>query len=275
MKNLLNLSVAIITKNEQEMIAGCLESVSWANDIIVIDAQSSDKTVDIAKKYTKRVFVKKWTGFANQKNFAIQKAQHDWILVLDADERVSGSLHQEISNVLGSQPNLQAFDMPLINYFLGKRMNYGGWQYDKVTRLIKKNIRYADQQIHEYLDITGPTGHLSSPLYHFSHRDISSNLLKTKQYAELEAHYHYIRNSPQVSEWTLCKGVLQHFWQRYVQHKGYKDGMEGFVEAMYQAFSYVFIIQAMLWEKQRGKTSKQLYAALDEKLKNSRFTLET
>ncbi len=269
------LSVVIVTKNEADMIAGCLRSVEWADEIIVVDAESTDKTVAIARKFTKHVFVKKWQGFARQKNFAIGKATKDWVLVLDADERVSGALRQEITTRLAQQPSEHVFDMPLINYFLGKRMSHGGWQHDRVTRLFKRgSTKYTDQQIHEYLQFSGSPGHLASPIYHFSHRDIGSNLLKTKHYAELEAHYHFIRNSPTVTRWTLLKGILQHFWVRYITHEGYKDGMEGFVEAVYQAFSYVFIIQSMLWELQRGKTSKQLYANLDSKLKQNKFTLD-
>lgn len=271
-----SLSVVIITHNEASMIKGCLESVVWADEIIIVDDNSTDRTKVIAKKYTKKIYTRALDGFASQKNFAVSKATKDWILLLDADERVSGQLAQEIKDILKQKTSVAAFNIPFVNYFLGKRMNHGGWQHETHIRLFKKNkAKYVNQQIHEYLDIFGETGQLHFPIYHFSHRDISSNLLKTKQYAELEAHYHYTRHSPLVTKWSILKGLIKHFWWRYVQEKGYKDGMEGFVEAMYQAFSYIFIIQSMLWEKQRGKTSQQLYQELDITLIKNKFELTT
>ena len=269
-----SLSVVIITHNEEEMIKGCLESVNWADEIIVVDGDSQDKTRAIVSQYTKKVFTRKFTGFASQKNFAIGKATQDWILLLDADERVSGELRTEITRLLTSKPAKVAYDITFVNYFLGRRMNYGGWQHETHIRLFRKGkARYVDQEIHEYLDIKGAVAPITGPIYHFSHRDISSNLLKTDHYAQLEAHYHYLRHSPTVTRWSLFKGVVDHFWYRYIREKGYLDGMEGFIEAMYQAFSYIFIIQSMLWEKQRGSSSRELYARLDNQLTKRNFTL--
>lgn len=271
------LSIVVITQNEANMIVGCLESAQWADEIIVIDNFSTDKTVTLTRKYTRKIYKHRFTGFADQKNYGISKAKNEWIFVLDADERISQQLRVEIEQVITDSAAADIYDLPRVNYFLGRRMNYGGWQHDRVERLFKQSkTKYADQQIHEYLlkNKGQSVGHLTQPLYHFSHRDIGSNLLKTKQYAEWDAHYHYVRKSPLVTRWSLLKGTVEHFWFRYVREKGYRDGMEGFIEAMYQAFSYILIIQSMLWEKQRGKSSVELYKELDCQLKLHDFSFE-
>ncbi len=263
------LSVVIITKNEQDMLPGCLKSISWANEIIVIDCGSTDKTVSLAKKTTQKVFTHDWQGFASQKNFGIHKATSDWVLILDADERVSPSLRKEIQQLLkNDSTNLfAAYNIPFRNFFLGKEMKHGGWQGETHIRLFQKGkALYHEQEIHEFLDIQGDTGHLTHEILHFSHRDISSNLLKTRQYAIIQAAYEYQRGMPKVTQWSLFRGIIEHFWLRYVTLKGYKDGMEGFVEATYQAFSQIFVIQSMLWEHQRGESVIKLYEKLEKKV---------
>jgi len=277
---LIKLSVVIITKNEAEMIIGCLKSIkNFADEIIIVDDFSTDETIKKIKllKLKKiKIYQHLFKGFASQKNYGIKKCQGDWILLLDADERVSRKLADMIKLVVNSQQDkFVAFNIKFINYFLGKKMNFGGWNNEYHIRLFKnKNILYAQQEIHEYLKIKGEIKNLNAEIYHFSHRDLASNLLKTHLYAQKEAEYHYLRHSPQITKWSLCKQTIDHFYLRYIKEKGYQDGMEGLIEAMYQAFSYIFIIQSMLWEKQRGKDSQELYKELDLKLKANNFILD-
>lgn len=272
----IKLSVVTIAKNEENMIRGCFESIkNLADEIIVIDDFSTDKTLQIAKKYTKKIFKNKLEGFATQKNLGINKAKGEWILVLDADERVSGKLAKEIKRAINQKKSSVAYVFPRVNYFLAKKMNYGGWQNDRVTRLFKKNkAKYASQEIHEYLNIKGKVGNLKNPIYHFSHRTILDNIYKIPQFCMLQAQHHHLNEAPQVTKWLITRRMFKHFFYRYVRCRGYRDGMEGFLEALFQTFSYVFIIQSMLWEKQRGKSAKQLYANLDCQLRKRKFNFD-
>jgi hypothetical protein len=146
-------------------------------------------------------------------------------------------------------------------------MKHGGWQGEMHTRLFQKNkATYTNQEIHENLKIKGDTSALRGSILHFSHRDLASNLLKTRQYALVQSQIEVERGYPQVTRWSLFSAIIAHFWLRFVKLEGYKDGMEGFVEATYQAFSQIFIIQGMIWERQRGKSVQELYKKLEKTL---------
>ncbi len=267
------LTVVVITKNEEEMIVGCLESVDWADEVIVIDDHSTDQTRQLAKKYASRVITHTSRGFASQKNYGIKLAQGKWILILDADERVSGQLRKEIVRVINDPGSITAFNILFVNYFLGREMKFGGWQNEYHLRLFKRGYaQYTAQEIHEVLAVKGETAPISGVIYHFSHRSIADNLLKTRHYALLESAYLYHRHSPLVTRRSLLKHMWYHFWYRYIKTKGYKDGMTGFIEAIYQTFSQIFIIQSMLWERQRGQSSSQIYLRLDKHLKSNNWS---
>lgn len=262
----MKISAVVITKNEEEMIEGCLRSLSWVDEIVVIDSFSEDKTIEICSKFTKKIYQIKFKDFTSQKNTGINKASGDLILVIDADERVSLSLRDEIKQILSNKIYYSAFEIPFHNYFLGKKMNYGGWNPEYHCRLFKKGEAFykTDLPIHEKVKIKGKIGVLNSYIYHLSHRNIASNLLKTQERALLESDYLFIKNAPKVTGINLFFGLLRHFFERYVRAKGYKDGMEGLIEALYQTFSQKMIIQGMLWEKQRGKTSEKIYKEIDK-----------
>lgn len=262
------LSVVIVTKNEEEMIEGCIRSVSWADEIVVIDAESIDKTVSLAKKANARVYSHKWNGFATQKNYGISKASKKWILILDADERVSIELAKEIQEIINNTTsNTVSYDIPFRNFFLGKEMKHGGWGAESHIRLfLKGKARYIDQQIHEYLKIQGETQKLLGSIIHFSHRNIASNLLKTRQYNMVHSEIEVERGFPPVTKWSLFYRTIEHFWIYYIQLEGYKDGIEGLIEVIYQSFSQKFILDSMIWERQRKKTSQIIYKELEQKL---------
>lgn len=263
----MSLSVVIIAQNEEQMLLGCLNSIKGAGEVIVVDSGSTDGTLVIAKKYGCRFYFHKWKGFASQKNFGINKAKGKWILVLDADERISPGLWDEINETIARDPIEVAFDIPFRNFFLGKEMQHGGWQHEWHIRLFKKGCaKYRDQEIHEYLELSGSVGKLKNVIFHFSHRDIASNLLKTRQYAIIQSKIEMERGYPLVTRRTLFHNILEHFWLRYIRLEGYKDGMEGFLEAVYQAFSQIFVIQSMIWERQRQKTVGEIYKNLEKKL---------
>lgn len=268
------ISIVVITKNEELMIEGCLRSIAWADEIIIIDDFSEDKTLEISKKYTNKIYKRKFTGFASQKNYGILKSSSEWILILDADERVSGNLKNRIQELIVENNNY-CYNILFKNFFLGREMRYGGWQDEYHMRLFKnKRAFYKNQEIHEILKTRDQDLPLTECIYHFSHRDLASNLLKTRQYALKESQYNYERGVyPKVTRWSLFKNIIDHFILRYIKAKGYKDGMEGFIEAVYQSFSQMFIVQAMTWERQREETSKDLYKKLDKKLEENNFSI--
>lgn len=265
------LSVILITKNEGELLTGALESASFADEIIVVDALSTDHTTKIAKMFHAKVYSRAWDGFATQRNFSLTKATKDWIFILDADERISPELREQIQGILTVKtPSYAAYDVGRRNFFYGKEMKHGGWNTERMVRLFQKGkASYASQQIHEYLQVEGEVGHLDGSLYHFTHRDIASNLLKTRQYAIVQSQIEVERNHAPVTRKSLFFAIIEHFWMRYVKLEAYKDGMEGFIESVYQAFSQIFVIQSMIWERQRGKTVSEIYKELDEKIKNN------
>jgi glycosyltransferase involved in cell wall biosynthesis len=148
------LSVAIIAGNEEKKIGDCLESVKWADEIIVVDSGSTDRTVEIAKRYTDKVFIRKWEGYAPQKQFAIDQATCDWILSLDADERVSPELKDEILKILESETEFDGFYIPRRNFFLGKWIKSCGWYPNYQLRLFKKGkAKVTQRKVHENLSL--------------------------------------------------------------------------------------------------------------------------
>lgn len=267
------ISAVIITKNEEEILDGCLRSLDWVDEIIIIDSNSTDSTYKIARKYTNMIFKEEWKGFIQQRESGVRKAKYDWILSIDADERVSSDLKEEIKKELLNSDGVYAYDIPFVNIFLGREMKYGGWGHEYHIRLFNKkfSIYNKNKIIHEEVEIKGKIKKMKHPIYHLSHRDIASNLLKTRSYAIIESEKMYKDGQKKVTQISLFQGIIGHFIDRYIIAKGYKDGMEGFIEAMYQAFSQIFIIQSMLWEKQRGKSSREIYNEIDKKITEKKY----
>lgn len=267
------ISAVIIIKNEEELIEGCLKSLSWVDEIVLVDSGSIDRTIEIAKRYTNNIYQSKWKGYSKQKNYAISKAKGSWILSIDADERVSKNLSREITSIISKDFPIEAYAIPRNNIFLGKLMLHGGWYPDLPVRLFKKKMAYFDikKDIHENLIVKGRVGKLNNPIYHLSHRDIASNLLKTREYALIDSLEQYNNGTHKVTGTRLVASIISHFFNRYIRAKGYRDGMEGLLEALYQTFSQAFVVQAMLWERQRGKTSKEIYKEIDKRISEDNY----
>lgn len=248
------LSVVIIARNEEEMIGDCLKSVNWADEIIVIDNASTDKTAMIAKKHGARVAKgpAATLRFSRLRNLGLKKATGDWLLYLDADERVTPQLAKEIPQaILGSK--FTAYDIPRRNFYLGQEMRYGGAWPDHVKRLFaRKKLRRWEKELHEDPVFEGKMGRLKSPLIHLTHRDLSSMVEKTKGWSKIEADLLYQAGHPPVTWWRLLKIMLLEFWQRGIKKQGWRDGTVGWIEIIFQMFSR-FITYARLWEKQQEK----------------------
>ena len=247
----IRLSAVIITRNEETNIADCLRSVRWVDEIIVIDAQSTDGTAEIARQYTKHVFVRPWPGFGEQKNFGIEQATSDWILIVDSDERVTQELEMEIQKTLGVPEflNCMAFRIPRKNYFYGKWVRWGGAYPDYQIRLFQKSsARYNDVAIHENLIVNGKIGTLSSPLIHFTERRITDHFQKFNLYTTLAASEKQ-KTKKVVSWYHFVFNPFVVFFKTYVLKQGFKDGIRGVIFAVL-ASQYTFIKYTKLFEFQ-------------------------
>jgi len=245
------VSVIVITRNEEKNISECLRSVSWANEIIVVDAKSTDRTVELAKGFTSRVFVEEWLGFAPAKNFALDRALNEWVLWLDADERVTPELVAEILSVVRSPGVANAgFEMARRAYFIGKWIRHCGWYPGYVTRLFRKTMgRFDESRVHERLELRGSLGRLRHDLLHHTDHNLFHYFSKFNRYTSLAADDLVEENKP----FTLYDVVVRPpflFFKMFVLRLGFLDGMHGLVLSLLSA-SYVFVKYAKVWERQR------------------------
>ncbi|HEY5993144.1 MAG TPA: glycosyltransferase family 2 protein [Gallionellaceae bacterium] len=232
----MSLSVIIITKNEEADIRSCLESVSWADEIVVVDSASTDDTAAICREYGAKVqVVRDWPGFGPQKNRALAQATCDWVLSLDADERVTPALRLEIEAVMRERGEADAYDIPRSSSYCGRFMRHSGWYPDYVTRLFKRgSARFSDDLVHERLLVKGNTGRLQGELLHYAFDGMEEVLRKVDQYSTAGA----LRMHAQGRKATLAGAVLRGLWsfvRTYFLKRGFLDGREGFMLAVSNA----------------------------------------
>lgn len=279
------ISILILTKNEEKMIEVCLASAKWADEIILVDSNSTDKTVEIAKKYTDKIFQKEFEGYAAVRNFALEQSKGDWIFYLDADERISAQLKNEIlktisdistssdiaSHKLGNKQQASSvFAIPRKNILLGKWQKRVGWWPDYQIRLFKKEaLKTWTGELHERPEFSGKLGYLKNPLIHLTHRDIISMMQKTALWAPIEAKLRSESGHPKMSWWRFIRVVKAELLSRFLKG-GWKDGVEGWIEIFYQAFS-LFITYVKLWELQRKESLEETYKKIDYDLIKSNF----
>lgn len=244
-----SLSVAIIALNEEERIRPCLESVAWADEVVVIDSGSSDKTVSIAREFTDRVLFRAWEGYGAQKNSAIRQCRGDWILSLDADERVSEGLRAEIVAALAADPPVAGFRIPRQNFFQGKWIRHGGWYPDYQLRLFRRGRgAYTERLIHESVRVEGPVGRFSAHLVHQSYRGIEDFVARANRYSELAARQ-LAAEGRGGSVAALLLRPAWRFFSMYILRVGFLDGWRGLVLALLYAH-YVFLRAAKVRELQ-------------------------
>ncbi|MCL6494754.1 MAG: glycosyltransferase family 2 protein [Ignavibacterium sp.] len=238
------ISVVIITKNEAQNISDCLESVKWADEIIVVDSGSEDETISIAKRFTDKVLINEWKGFADQKSFAMNQASNEWILSIDADERVTEKLKDEILN-----SDLNQFDGYRIkreNYFLGKLIRGCGWGNDYQLRLFRKSkTKLTNRLIHEGFEVQGKIGQLKNSMQHFSYRNFSDAITKINHYSTLEAIEK--RNRKKVNAFTIIVTPVVAFLQHFFLRKGFIDGIYGLFVSIMHAITKLQV-QLKIWE---------------------------
>jgi len=242
------LSVVVITLNEEDRLRETLTSVAWADEIVVVDAGSEDKTVALAREFTDHVLIHPWQGFAAQKNFGIERATGDWILSLDADEYVEPALREEITAVLQAPDARDGYRIARRNIMWGRWIRHGRLYPDWQLRLFRRGRgRFVERAVHESVQVDGTTGRLAAPLLHHSYRDVSDFLRRADRYSTLAAE-EWTRAGRPFRATRLVTAPLGRFLSMYVVHRGFLDGWRGFLLAVLYAY-YVFIRSAKIWEK--------------------------
>ncbi len=252
MKNKNKISVTIITGNEENNIRECLESVKWADEIIVVDSESTDKTVEIAKSFTEKVFIREWEGFASQKNYAMKQAKNDWVLSIDADERVTEELSEEILSL--NFADYDGFRIKRDNYFIGRQITGCGWGNDYQVRLFNKNkTRLSDRLVHEGFVVYGRLSTMKNSIKHYSYRNLKDGFCKINEYSSLEANEKAERKK--VSGIRLVLFPIWAFIQHYFIRKGFKDGKHGLIVSLMHAMTKLQVYMK-IWEIKLTKHSR-------------------
>ena len=248
MMRAMEISAVIITYNEEKRLEPALKSLEGiAEEIIVVDRYSDDDTVKIAKKYTDRVFQRKWTNFADQKNFANSKARFRWVLSLDADERLSPKLRDEIKLWKEQKSECSGFSMPRQVFYLGRWIRHSGWYPDRKIRLFcKDKARWEGEYVHESLVIQGEVKKFKESLYHFTYRNIADHLRRINLFSDLGAQEFYAQNK-KCRWYHLAFLPFFRFVRAYLLKAGFLDGFAGFVISVLEGYS-VFSRYAKLRE---------------------------
>jgi glycosyltransferase involved in cell wall biosynthesis len=247
------LTVTVITFNEASNIAGALESVAWADELIVVDSGSTDDTVAIARRHGARVENRAWTGYGAQKNHAAAGASHDWILSLDADERVSPALASEIRALMERGPSAQGYRFPRVAHYLGRWIRSTDWYPDVNVRLYdRRAARWNDRKVHEGLDLEGRVERLEGELLHYPYRSISDHLVKMDRYTTLAAEQWAAEGRRASALQALVHPRLA-FFRNYVLKGGFRDGAAGLLVSLLNSH-YVFLKYAKLLEIQQRRS---------------------
>lgn len=222
------LSVTIITKNEEKNIGRCLESLKWADEIVVADTDSSDKTVEICWRHAARVFSETWRGYGKQKNICASRARNRWILNIDSDEVVTPESAEEIQKVLREGPQCPVYHLPRKNYFGDRWIRFGGWYPDRILRLYdKEKVAFSESQVHERLAPDKNAGSLKNPLIHYSYKSYEDYIQRQDRYSTLYAQEKTAKGFR--ANWThLYLRPPLAFFKNFVLKQGFRDGSLGF-----------------------------------------------
>lgn len=254
-----SLSLIVITKNEGSNLEDCLASVAGlADEIVVVDSGSSDNTLDIARQLGAVVLETDWPGFGPQKNRALDLASGEWVLSLDADERLTPELKAEIRAVLAAPGDCNCFALPRLSWYCGRFMRHSGWYPDHVDRLFRRGTaRFSDARVHERLLPEGPVTALKTPMVHYSFRDFSAVLKKVDAYSSLSAREAYARGKRSSVLGALGHGLWA-FIRTYVFKAGFLDGSHGLALAISNAEgSYYRYLKIWLLQQEENEVSRR------------------
>jgi glycosyltransferase involved in cell wall biosynthesis len=250
------LSVVILTKNEESCIGACLDSVKWADEIIVVDDESTDRTAEIVKTHNAKLFFRKMDIEGKHRNWAYAQAKNPWVLSLDADETVTPELKVEIEEAITTDA-FAAYDIPLRNFISNYWVRYGGWYPASKVRLFQKDkFKYEEAPVHPRAFIEGKCGHLKSDIIHRGYPDLEHFLNSVNRQSTLEARKWLETGRKMTLVWASWR-ALDRFFRRYLRKKAYKDGMYGFViaffDTLYQILSYVKFLEMRRNLKEKNK----------------------
>ncbi|OFW46105.1 MAG: hypothetical protein A3J29_10700 [Acidobacteria bacterium RIFCSPLOWO2_12_FULL_67_14b] len=248
------LTATVITFNEAANIQAALESVSWADEIVVVDSESTDDTAAIARRFTDKVIVRPWPGYVAQKNFAAEQASHDWILSLDADERISAPLADEIRALLTAGPAAAGYRLPRVTFHLGRWIRSTDWYPDHQLRLYdRRRARWAGRYVHESVKADGPVVDLRGEIEHYAYRDLAHHFQTMDRYTTLAARQMF-EEGRRAGLLDLAVHPPAAFLRNYLLRGGFRDGIPGLIVSAMNA-RYVGLKFAKLWELCSPSTS--------------------
>jgi (heptosyl)LPS beta-1,4-glucosyltransferase len=245
-------SVIIAAKNEADEIAECIASVAWAAEVIVVENDSADDTVARARAAGATVFSHPFTTIGRQRNAAIDRARHPWILVVDADERGTLPLRDEVGRTISTASGPTAYRVRRRNFFLGREIRHGGWERDRPVRLFRSTLRYDERPVHEHVVTDGPVGELAEPMIHYPYASLGEYFAKLDRYSRSWAEQNHARGR-RTSALTVALRPPARFFSMYVLRGGFLDGAAGVIVAALAAMS-VAAKYARLWEAQQRRT---------------------
>lgn len=248
------ISGIVIAKNAEALIADCLDSLSFCSEIIVVDNKSEDRTRDIAEKMGAKVYEYLSDDFSKLRNFGLKKAKYKWVLYIDTDERVTEELKKCIKFEINSNVNdYSAYRIKRKNFYFGNHE----WPYvERLERLFQREkLDSWYGSLHESPRVKGQVGEVDGYLHHFTHRSLSTMLIKTIEWSRVESELRYQSGHPKMSWWRFPRVMLTTFFNYYIKQKGWKVGVVGLMESLYQSFS-IFVTYARLWEMQMEPSNK-------------------
>lgn len=264
------ISVVVITKNEEARIKACLESVKWADQLVIYDNGSTDRTLEIAREYTEDIFEYQGDDFAKLRNLATEKANGDWVFFVDADERVLEPLRREIEEICEKGKHA-AYAISRINIIFGRRVYHGPYKRDWVIRLFKKEkfIGWVGV-VHEHGTFDGSLGYTKNSFLHLTHRDLDQIVLKSLAWSKIDARLRLTAKHPKMTGWRFLRILLTESFNQGIRRRGFFGGTVGVVDSMLQVFS-LFMTYVRLWQLQQPKPIDEVYNDLDKKLVKNGF----
>lgn len=240
------ITAIILTKNEEGKIEKCLKSLLWCSEIIIVDDYSTDHTLEIAKKYTQKIYKRKLNrDYSSQRNYALDQAKGDWVLFVDADEWVGTGLKNEIQNEIKNNKKVSGYYFKRSDYFLGRWLRYGETSDVRLLRLAGKKSGRWTGKVHEVWEIKGETRQFSNPLFHYSHESILKFLTSINRYSDIISH-EKVKNGTKVNLSDVILYPGGKFIQNYILKKGYRDGMPGLVIAVMMSF-HSFLVRSKIY----------------------------
>lgn len=251
------MSVVIIAKNEQDNIENCLKSVSWANELIVVDDYSSDDTVNIARQFTDKIFLRKMENEGVHRNYAYSMARNNWVLSIDADERASEGMKKELETFFKTKQKDIAYSFPIKTYIGNRWIRYGGWYpADKIRLFDKRFFKYEEAEVHPGVRLDGTWGRLKSDIVHYSYGNFHDYFASLNNQTTLEAKK-WFRERRKIGFLKMQRKFIHRFLKSYIQCQGFRDGLVGFMIAygggLYQLMSYVKYREMLQNEKDEKK----------------------